>query len=402
MNDAPRSPRRFPVVAVATFFFVMGAMGSRPVVPLYAVELGIGAGEIGVLVAVFALIPLLLATVAGSWMDRHGMGRALVWSAAIGGLGLVLPFLVPGRTGLYLSQLVAGSGFTVFILAGQNLAGRGARDVWQRERSVAVFSLGVALGSLLGPLIGGLLGDHMGYGWSFLVLGLLSLLSIGFAVPLIDGDRRSEERRQQAAAPASLRNPLRILGYHPYMGRAFLVSVLILIAKDMYVAYFPLYALAAGLSASWVGVIIAVHNGGGVVMRFLMLPLVRLLGKNRLIMITILFSGACFLALPLTGELIPLAAISLLMGLGLGIGQPLSITRTFNLSPPDRIGEVLGFRLACNRFTQLVTPLVVGGLVTVAGVSGIFVIIGAILVAGSTRISVPAGAERPAGDRQGA
>lgn len=369
----------------------MGAMGSRPLVPMYSVDLGIGPEEIGVLVAMFALIPLVLAAVAGSWMDRHGSGRALFVSVLIGGTGLMLPFLLPGRAGLYISQLIAGSGFTVFILAAQNQVGRAGRDAWSRERSVAVFSMGVALGSFVGPLIGGIVGDHLGYDSGFLILGVLSLGAAAFVYPLLAGDRRAEEDHLKSGSRATpgLRNPLRILGYHRYMGRAFLISSLVLMAKDMYVAYFPLYAISVGLSASWIGAIVALHNGGGVVMRFFMLPLVRVIGKDRVIILSILFSGVCFLLLPLAGGLATLAAISLAMGLGLGLGQPLSITRTINLSPSDKVGEVLGVRLACNRFTQLVTPLALGGLVIWTGVTGIFLIIGTLMAAGSTRLSVP-------------
>ncbi|MCR8725296.1 MFS transporter [Frigidibacter sp. ROC022] len=386
-----------PPVPIASFLFVTGIQGTRPLIPLYSQQIGVGPEELGILVAVFALIPLLLASVAGSLMDRHGMGRALVLGGLAGAIGLLLPFIAPGRAGLYVSQLIAGTGFTVFMLAAQNQSGKSAGDGWSRERAVAVFSMGVALGSFVGPFIGGIVGEHVGYDRAFLLLGLPALAAVGFVLPQMRADRlETRPATEGAAGPRTLGNPLRVLGYHRYMLRAIMVSSLILMGKDLFVAYFPLYALSAGLSASSIGIIIALHNGGGVVMRYFMLPLVRILGKDRVIVLSIGFGGLGFLVLPLFSSPVALTLIALAIGLGLGVGQPLSITRTMNLSPPDKIGQVLGFRLACNRFTQLVTPLAVSGVVLFTGVSGVFVLIGLVMSIGSTRISIPEGEERPA------
>ena len=384
-----------PPVPIASFFFVMGIMGTRPLVPLYSLEIGIGPEELGILVAVFALVPLLLASIAGSLMDRHGMGRALVLGALVGAIGLILPFFVGGRPGLYISQLVTGTGFTIFILAAQNQSGKFATSAWAREQAVAIFSMGVALGSLIGPFIGGFVGQYVGYDWAFLILGMPALGSVGFVLQLMTSDRvaRTSDMKQ-APEPASFGNPRKIFGYHTYMFRAIMVSSLILMGKDMFVAYFPLYAISLGISVSWIGIIIGLHNAGGVVMRFFLLPIVKLFGKDKVVMLSIAFGGAGFLLLPLTESLAGLIVVSVAIGLGLGLGQPLSITRTIALSPPTKVGEVLGFRLACNRFTQVVTPLAVSGIVLFTSVTGVFVLLGLALTVGSTRISVPEEEER--------
>lgn len=374
---------------MATFFLVMGITGTRPIVPLYSIDIGISPEELGILVAVFALVPLLLASFAGSLMDRHGMGRALVLGAIVGAIGLVLPFIVSGKPGLYTSQLVAGTGFTIFILAAQNQSGRLATSPWAREQSIAVFSMGVAIGSLIGPFIGGFVAQYLGYHWAFLILTLPALLSTGFVIPLMAQDKNHHAGQPASTQSASFGNPRKIFGYHRYMFRAFLVSSLILMGKDMFVAYFPLYALSLGISAAWIGIIIGLHNAGGVVVRFFLLPMMRLVGKNKVIMLSIALAGISFFALPFTESVAGLIIVSVAIGLGLGLGQPLSITRTIALSPPSKVGEVLGFRLACNRLTQVLTPLAISGVVVLTGVSGVFVLLGLVLTYGSTRISVP-------------
>lgn len=415
MNDtkqgAPHSRSIFYLV-VATLFMHSAIAGTRPLIPLYAVSLEIGVGEVGVLVAAFSLLPLLIATSAGAWMDSHNTAHALVLGATLAILGLMLPFFFPGRAGIYAAQVISGFGFTIYLLGAQSQAGSPGKDTWTRERHIALFSMCVALGGLAGPMMSGYLADQLGAGVTFMImsatggLGLFPLVVMllhqrrrdEFASP-IRSDRVSGDTCRKAPSRRSVwPEPRRILRYNPYMPRAFLVSVLILMAKDMYVAYFPIYALAAGISVTWIGIIIAAHNSGGVVMRVLMLPLVRAFGKNRVIITSVLFSGLALLVLPFANGVVALLAVSLAMGLGLGIGQPLSISRTINLSPSDKVGEVLGFRLTLNRLTQVVTPLSFGAVVLVTGIPGVFWILGLIITFGSSRLSVPEEAESGGGD----
>ncbi|MFP4326590.1 MAG: MFS transporter [Paracoccaceae bacterium] len=380
-----RPAPRYPLVAFAAFFHLAGVMGTRPIVPLYATELGIGPAEIGVLVAVFATLPLFLALRAGRWLDIYGSRPMLVAGTLFAGLGLALPELAPGRVGLYASQVVTGSASTLFVLAAQRSVGTLSSEAWARERNVAVFSLGVALASLAGPIPAGFIAERLGHGPAFLALGAVTLLSLPVSL------RLSADRPATPAGGAQFPagNPLRVLTYNPYMGRAFLISSLILMAKDMYVAYFPLYAASLGISAGAIGIIIGLHNGGGVVMRLVLLPMIEMFGKNRVVIVSILLGGLLFVALPFLDGIVLLTLASVGIGLALGLGQPLSISTTIALSPRDKLGEVLGVRLDFNRFTQAAVPLGFGGAVLVTGVAGLFVVVGVLLCLGASRLHIP-------------
>ncbi|WP_163850029.1 MFS transporter [Pseudooceanicola aestuarii] len=400
MTDHPARGRlRLPPLPLATFFVVAGTMGTRPTIPLRAVELGLSATEVGILVAVFALVPLIGTIPAGGWMDRNGTARALPCAVLLTSLGLALPWLLHGALGLYASQLVTGCGFTIYILGAQKTAGAAGDGPQGREKAIAVFSLAVALGAFAGPFFTGFLGDLAGLEEALALAALLGLVSL-VILPLIPA-RQTAGRAdaalvappaQPAEAPADAgrdRRPWRVLGYHRYMGRAFLISSFVLLAKDFYMAYFPLLALENGMSVALIGVIIGLHNGGGVIMRVFQLRLVGTFGKSAVVITSILFSGICLLLVPFLSVVWTLTAVSIVMGMGLGLGQPLSISTTINLSPDGKSGEVLGFRLTCNRLTQFVTPLGFGGIVAVAGLAGAFWAVGAALVLGSLRLHIP-------------
>jgi MFS family permease len=379
---------RWPVsgVALACFVVVFSTYGTRPLVPLYAASLGIGASEIGMIVALYAFLPLLLATSMGRLIDAHGPRRAMVRAILGCAVGLVLPFLVEGRAGLFASQLIGGAGFTAFILAAPQQLTAGAETAWDRERGVAVFAMTIALGAFAGPLAAGWLADTLDYRLAFVVMAVSVLAALP---PVLWQTAPSLATAERTARAQPFANPLRVFGYHRYMGRAFLISSLILLAKDMYVAYFPLFAQGLGLTATTIGAIVAVHNGGGVIVRLFQLPMLRRIGKNPAIIGSVLVSGALFWLLPLTSDTGLLMALSLMLGIGLGVGQPLSLSTVMSLAPQDRLGEVLGVRLTCNRLTQVLTPLAFGGIVLVTGVGGTFWVIGAILCLFGLRLHVP-------------
>ncbi|TFJ89934.1 MFS transporter [Lentibacillus salicampi] len=77
-----------------------------------------------------------------------------------------------------------------------------------------------------------------------------------------------------------------------------------------------------------------------------------------------------------------LIVLSFVLGIGLGIGQPLSIATTVESLPNNKIGEGLGLRLTINRLTQLLTPISMGGVATIVGFGGVFYSTGAIVVVG--------------------
>src|SRR5260221_12733213 len=65
--------------------------GSRMLLSLYAIDLGAGPFAIGVLVAMYAIFPLLLALTAGKTADRIGPK----WPLIIGSFGFVAGLPVP-------------------------------------------------------------------------------------------------------------------------------------------------------------------------------------------------------------------------------------------------------------------------------------------------------------------
>jgi hypothetical protein len=78
---------------------------------------------------------------------------------------------------------------------------------------------------------------------------------------------------------------------------------------------------------------------------------------------------------------LPLAAIAFLLGLGLGCGQPVSLSLIYALTPRARTAEAAGVRVVVNNFMHFVIPLLFGSLGTVLGFFPVFLSNSAMLVA---------------------
>jgi len=354
--------------------FMVSIAGSRPLIPLYAHELGASHAEIGVIVALFSLLPLFLSIQSGKIIDLIGVKGPLIVSFLFGVFSMVILSICHNLTGVYLSQIFAGLAQLVFVLSMQAYSGQFPKSKL-REYYITVFSIAVAAGSFAGPLLSGFLTDSIGYSYAFLTLSFvlvgmlpLSLFFSGKSVMSIQ-DKRDEANSFQL---------LRI----PDLRKAVLVSSIGLLAKDMYIAFFPLLAAENGLPASTIGVIIAVNAGAGMFIRSFLPWISQHLKRDVIITISILASGAIYILNPLSNHVLWLSILSIILGFCTGICQPLSIFATIIALPKERVAEGLGLRLTFNKLTQIVGPLSLGSLSSAIGMPGIFYVCGVIILMG--------------------
>ncbi|WP_159887142.1 MFS transporter [Paenibacillus puerhi] len=368
------------ILAIALCFHTMVNL-TRPLITLYASDLGADALEVGLLTASYAIIPLVFAIRAGKLADLVGDRLPIILGSLGATVGLALPYLFPSMAALYVSQGMVGISHVLITISLQNVLGHAATKQ-TRDHVFGIFSMFVAIGAFIGPVIGGYVAEHFSYSLAFLTAVFVGILPFGlaFLVPAL----RSGEKPSDSPPPLPASSPLQLLRL-PLLRKALASSALVLYSRDIFVAYFPLYASGLGISASAIGWIIAVQGLAMVFVRLLLGRMTARFGRGRVLLASIVLAGISFLAVPLAGNAYLFGLLSALMGLGLGCGQPLSMSTTYNASPKSRTGEVLGLRLASNRLSQLIAPLFFGmvgsggGLISVFYVSGAFLLGGALL-----------------------
>src|SRR6266513_3029292 len=95
----------------------IGQRGSKVAVSLYALELGVGPFTVGLLAAMFAAFPLLLAVHAGRISDRAGVRTPILLGSATMACGLALPALAGGLPALFVCPALIGLAHKALIPA---------------------------------------------------------------------------------------------------------------------------------------------------------------------------------------------------------------------------------------------------------------------------------------------
>lgn len=370
-------------LGIIAAFFMIGMMGTRPLVPLFTNELGASSIQIGIVVSMFPFLSLLFAVRIGKIVDRVGSKTPIMLSAVIGSLALMIPFFSTHLFGIILSQLAAGIANTVFVVSAQSYAGHSSTPS-EREQNILKFSIGAAIGSFVGPLAGGLLADMLSISNAFFILSLVGLLSLVFVASLTPYEMEDKQKQQPLGSVFATFYLLKIRNVR----RAFLISSLVLLGKDMFAAYFPLLGLQFGLSSTSIGVIVSINALAGIFIRLFMPQLIEMLGRANVILLSIVSSGLFFVLMPLSHNAVWLGVLSFLLGVGLGIGQPLTISTTLQSLPRDRVAEGLGFRLTSNRLTQTVAPFAFGIVAQSFGMISVFLVTGALILLGSTKSKI--------------
>jgi MFS family permease len=372
----------------------------RPMVSYRALDLGAGELDLGIIAASFALFSLALALPLGRRVDRWGEARIVV-----GGLFLVTTtalvlLWVDTVWALAVSQAFLGLGQMMAVIGNQAMVAR-AGDPRRRDGRFGLLTVVISVGQLAGPAMAGLIaGGGVTSGVAaagsvdphrvFLTAAALGAVGLLVALSLWWRPDRRERPAVVSAGPpvrsvAAFRQVLAV----PSMRHAMLVSLTVLTAIDVLTAYLPAYGEAHGLSVQTVGFLLSARAGASILSRVVMLPLISLLGRKRLLMGSLGLAAAAFGAFPFLDDLALQYAAMALIGLGLGLGQPVTLSWVAGRAPRGLRGTTLGIRLSGNRLGQLVLPVFIGVLAGATGVGAVFFALATMLAASG---SVLAGA----------
>ena len=362
-------------ILLLIFLFQTIINATRPVITLSADEFGASIVIIGILTSSFALLPMIFSIHAGKVIDKFGDRMPVIFGFIAAIAGMIVPAIFTTIWALFASQLLLGLANICIPIALQNLLGHQSTSK-NRDYFFSMFSLCVALGAVIGPLAGGYLSEHVSFQMVYIfciVIGIISIV-FSFQIPKVT--------QKLTGSPTKLVDSLKLFE-NSFIRKALFSSALVLYSKDIFVAYFPLLGKQLNLSTSTIGWIIALQGLATMFVRFVLPKLLETYKRDTILFLSILIAGITFLLLPVSQSVFLIALLAIVMGLGLGCGQPISMTTTYNASPPGRTGEVLGLRIATNRFFQLVAPTFFGVIGGSVGMTGIFLFSGVFLVGGS-------------------
>ena len=372
----PRSPTSFGVLIGLGVANHVVLAGSRVAVSLDALSQGANAATVGALLALYAVLPMFLAISAGRLADRIGVRRPMLVGSCGIALGAALPFIMPGLPSLFVTAALIGVSFMAFQVATQYATGElGGPD--GRVRNFGLLALGYSTSSIAGPLVVGFVIDHFGFRATFAVLMLLPLIPVA----VLAGNRLRLPGPHPAHAAHPLSHALDLI-MHTELRRVFAINALISMAWELHTIFVPIYGNSIGLSASWIGLILAAFASATFVVRLAMPLIARRLSEHQVLTAALFIAGAVYIAFPFSRNVATLMTLSFCLGIGLGSGQPMVMALLHSHAPPGRMGEAAGVRMSLINAMAVAVPLLFGVVGATFGLAPVLWSVGLFLTTG--------------------
>lgn len=365
-------------IILAQVFLHACMAGTRLAAPLLALREGYSPLAVGILLALFALMQVFLALPSGRYADRHGLKRPVGFAvmAAVFGAGAAVAF--PVFPVLCLAALLTGGATGSAVIAIQRHVGRAASGGLQLRQVFSWLSIGPAISNFVGPFSAGLLIDHVGavpgdlsgYRAAFLLMAVLPVLSWWLL--------RHVPELNDTAPPAEGPRPstldlLREASFRRLMGVNWLLSS----CWDVHTFVVPLLGHERGLPASVIGTILGAFAIAAAAVRMLLPLLASRVREWAVLVGAMLVTALLFSLYPLTNSALSMGVCSVLLGVTLGMVQPMVMSLLHQITPEARHGEALGLRMMAINASSVAMPILFGTAGVVIGVAGIFWTVGA-------------------------
>lgn len=354
--------------------------GMRLAISLYALHLGATPAVVGVIVALFSVLPMIGSVHLGRLIDRKGMRLPLLIAAGVLGFANLLAALWPSVHALFAVTALTGAAYITIFIAGQQLVGRygGAAE---RVGNYSTLSTMFAVSLAAVPMLSGLLLDHIGFRATFLgmaVLPLVSMLLIAFdKLPMLGPMEHASataggEARTADALTASKTAGAMELVRNPELFRLYGFSILFTVSWDMFLFLTPIHGARLGLSASQIGVVVGMFSVAMFLVRMAGGHAAQQFTARQLLLLCLSGAGLGCLGFGLVESLPLLIGCAFAMGLGQGLANPTLNALLYDASPPERVGEAMGLRTSIGKACQVALPLAAGSASALFGVAPVF------------------------------
>jgi MFS family permease len=367
--------------------FIVGQMGLhatmaglRMAAPLQALREGASAWTVGVLLALFAAAPVVLALHAGRLADRHGYHRPVRIAVAMAIGGALLAVLSTFSTGplhfglLCVAAMLSGAGANMGMLTIQRTAGLTAKDSTERVRIFSWLAVAPSFSNVIGPVAVGFAIDAAGFRAAYLLMLVLPLATLAAA-------RQVPEAEPPVAEPAT-RTSWDLLGM-PGMLRLLAVNWLLSMCWDVHTFAVPILGHERGFSASTIGLVLGTFTLSVTGVRVFLPLLAHRLEEVKLVRGAMIGTAVVFVLYPMATNPWLMGACAVLLGITLGCVQPVIMSTLHHITPDHRHGEALAFRSMAINASSTLMPLLFGAIGAAVGAAVLFWAVGGAVGAGS-------------------
>jgi MFS family permease len=345
----------------------------RPFITYRAIEIDAGATAIGLIGAIYALFPVLLALKFGSWVGKYGEGKFLVlgtFSLIASCTSLLFTNNVPT---LAMATAFAGLSHLALMVGGQTMVAlRAPKSDYNRLFGYYTFS--ASLGHTFGPVIAGLLAGslangmpkHSNYAFYFaIVLSSIALIPTFKWRNNSPTVKAAEEQSNTWSAAKSMLSRKEI-------SLAVFISMAISSTLDLLVIFLPLLGKERAIDPALIGLIISLRAVGSMGSRLILGKVSQHVSDRALLLSSTTVSMLACVGMVYTNSAVILGALVFIAGFSSGFGQPLTMALISHRTKADERALAVSARLTGNRLGQFVLPVAAGLLANGAGVGAVF------------------------------
>jgi MFS family permease len=362
---------------------VVASAALTPLIPLYVVARGAPPAVVGLVAASAAVLPLLLAIWTGVATDVVGVRRMSILASVVLAAAIAVIAGAPTIPLLMIGTAVAGMANNALILATQTSVAHASRPD-NRDHYFGYFAFWISVGQLVGPVLGGALAEASSIQTAIYACAGMSLVP-GVAalwLPRPEAARAAVDDLPRGLKAREVYGSAWRLAKRRDLQFVMLVAFVIIFSWSIKSSFYPLYLKTVGLPTSLIGTIFSILGAGSMVVRPLVGTVAARYGIQRVLMGAVAVATLAIGVTPLLRQFWPLALAALSTGMAWGFTQPLTMSLIAGSVAPAERGLALSLRMTSNRLAEVVSPIVFGGLIAVAGLGSAFFLSAGVLAAG--------------------
>jgi MFS transporter, DHA1 family, purine base/nucleoside efflux pump len=169
--------KRVYLLTIVSFVVGMVELIIGGIIDLVAADLHVSIGKAGLLISVFSIVyavaaPILLTATGGMERKKLTLIALLVFLA-----GNILAFLSPSYSILFLARVISAASGSLLVVLCITIASNIVQEKY-RARAIGIVFMGVSASLVLGIPAGLMLGNEFGWRAPFLLIAVLTCLSI--------------------------------------------------------------------------------------------------------------------------------------------------------------------------------------------------------------------------------
>ena len=377
------------MLKVIKLVVIMGLMhcgftSSRVISTLYALDHQESAWVVGAILSAYSLIPALIAIHVGKWIDKVGVKLPFGIAASMVGSASLVPVFLPyesfGIWPVFITCLLAGTGFLFALISGQGLIGVLSTNK-TRATAFTYQSIAFSLSGSAGPVIAGYFIDLGSFSYAYLAAFSFATVG-GLAFFLLSSNFPKNISNISKLKRTEKHSALELFALKP-VRNVLIASAFVSMAWDLQAFMIPVYGTEIGLDAVQIGWLLSAFSISTFAVRTVMPIISKAFEEWKIIIFVLTSSGLIFLVFPFIHSLPLLFVFVSVLGMSIGSSQPNVLSLLHTVTPDGRIGEAIGIRTMLMNLSHCVFPLLFGAGGSLVGAAAAFWSLGGTLLAGA-------------------